>query len=69
MSPALVQSGIALFCIIAGMCFLSISIFLRQWFVKGGFLRKRYSGDDGRIFFAMIGIFFVIGGIAFMLSK
>jgi len=69
MNLALLRPAVALISIIAGMGFLSISIFLRQWFVEGGLLRKKYSGDDGRIFYAMIGVFFVLGGIAFILSR
>ncbi len=69
MNFALLHLGVALISIIAGTCFLSISIFLRQWFVEGGRLRKKFSGDDGRIVYAMIGIFFVLGGLAFLLTK
>jgi hypothetical protein len=69
MSSTLLHLVVGFICIIAGICFLLISVFLRQWFVKGGFLRKKYSGDDGRIFYAMIAAFFVLGGIAFLILK
>ncbi|MBA2394488.1 MAG: hypothetical protein H0V70_17295 [Ktedonobacteraceae bacterium] len=55
--------------ITAGLCFSSISLFMRHWFGKGGMLRKKYSGDDGRMIYALIGIFFIIGGLAVLLSK
>jgi hypothetical protein len=60
---------VAFISIVAGICFLLISAFMRQWFIKGGRLRKKYSGDDGRIFYAMIGMFFIFGGIVFLVSK
>lgn len=62
----LIASGIS---IVAGLCFLGISVFLRQWFVEGGLLRKKYYGDDGRVFYAMLGMFFIFGGIAFLVTK
>jgi hypothetical protein len=69
MSSALLHLVVGFISIIAGTCFLLISIFLRQWFVKEGLLRKKYSGDDGRIFYGMIGAFFLLGGIAFLIVK
>jgi amino acid permease len=55
--------------IVAGLCFLSISIFMPNWFGKGGILHKKYSGDDGRVIYALIGIFFIIGGLTLLLSQ
>ena len=55
--------------IVAGLCFSSISIFMPNWFGKGGILHKKYSGDDGRVIYALIGIFFIIGGLTLLLSQ
>ena len=61
--------AIASICMAIGFCCLYLCVFRRRWFVEGGLLHKKYYGDDGRIFYAMIGVFFVLGGLAFLLSK
>lgn len=55
--------------IVAGLGFSSISLFMRHWFGKGGILHKRYSGDVDRVIYGLIGLFFIIGGLAVLLSK
>jgi hypothetical protein len=69
MSFTFLYHAAAYISIVAGLCFSSVSLFMRHWFGKGGFLRKKYSGDDGRMIYALIGIFFIIGGLALLLSK
>ena len=55
--------------IIAGLFFLSINFFMREWFMKGGLLRKKYYGDDSRVIYVMICLFFILGGLAVLFSK
>jgi hypothetical protein len=69
MSLAFLHPGVSFISIAFGLFCLFICVFCRQWFVEGGLLRKKYSGDDGRIFYAMIGVFFVLGGLAFLLTR
>ena len=69
MSFVFLRPGVALISIAFGLFCLYICVFCRQWFVEGGLLRKKYSGDDGRIFYGMIGLFFVLGGLAFLLTR
>jgi hypothetical protein len=69
MGFAFLSHAAAYFSIIAGLCFSSISLFMRHWFRSGGILRKKYSGDHGRMIYALIGIFFIVGGLAVLLSK
>ena len=69
MSFTFLYYAAAYFSIIAGLCFLSIGIILRGWFVKGGFLRKKYYGDYGLAIYVMICIFFILGGLSVLMSK
>jgi len=59
----------AYFSIVAGLCFLAVGIVLRAWFVKGGFLRKKYYGDYGLVIYMMICVFFILGGLSVLMSK
>ncbi|MBV9617386.1 MAG: hypothetical protein JO011_00640 [Ktedonobacteraceae bacterium] len=69
MNFAFLHPTAALVCIIAGLSFLYLCLFRSQWFAEGGFLRKKYFGNDTRTIYAMIAIFFVLGGLAFLLTK
>jgi hypothetical protein len=69
MSLVFLRPVVAFISIIVGLGCLGVCIFRRQWFVEGGLLRKKYSGDDGRVFYAMIGTFFILGGLAFLLTR
>jgi hypothetical protein len=69
MSFIFLSHAAAYFSIVAGLCFLSVGIILREWFVKGGFLRKKYYGDYGLAIYMMICLFFIIGGCAALIAK
>jgi len=69
MSFTFLHHAAAYFSIVAGLCFLSIGIILRKWFVRGGFLRKKYYGDYGIAIYMMICIFFILGGCAALMAK
>ncbi len=59
----------SLICITAGLGCLYICFFRTQWFTKDGLLYKKHFGNDTRSIFALVAIFFVLGGLAFLFSK
>lgn len=69
MSFTFLYHAAAYISIVAGLCFSSISLFRPAWFGKGGILHKKYSGEDGRMIYALIGIFFIIGGLTLLFSR